>query len=90
MVVFKDDGDARFTEMAEIAGKAGGLSKEQWPGLAIIFRAIAKEEREACAKLAQDYGISRYHYEQEPGKAKQDAFTAANSIAALIRGRGET
>lgn len=44
-------------------------------------------EREACAKLAQDYGISRYHYEQEPGKVKQDAFTAANSIAALIRGR---
>lgn len=47
-------------------------------------------EREACAKIAEDYGKARYAYETEGGKSKQDAFTAANSIAQLIRGRGET
>jgi len=44
-------------------------------------------EREACAKIAEDYGKARYAYETEGGKSKQDAFTAANSIAQLIRGR---
>lgn len=48
-----------------------------------------EKEREACAKVAEEYGIARYHYEAEGRGGKQDAKTAANSIAALIRARGE-
>lgn len=40
-----------FDEQAEIAGEAAGLRPDQWPGLAHIFRSIAKTEREACAAL---------------------------------------
>lgn len=46
-------------------------------------------EREACAKVAEDYGIARYLYEAEGNGGKQDAKTAAEAIASLIRGRGE-
>lgn len=52
--------------------------------------AAVKAEREACAKLAEDYGTARYHYEAEPGRVKQDAMTAAKAVATLIRGREET
>lgn len=45
-------------------------------------------EREACAKVAEEYGIARYLYEAEGNGGKQDAKTAAEAIASLIRGRG--
>lgn len=48
-------------------------------------------EREACAKVADAYG---YHMEKEAFDKGSDAemeamISAANSIASLIRGRGE-
>lgn len=46
-------------------------------------------EREACTKVAEEYGIARYLYEAEGNGGKQDAKTAAEAIASLIRGRGE-
>ena len=49
----------------------------------------AEAEREACAKVAEDYGIARYLYEAEGNGGKQDAKTAAEAIASLIRGRVE-
>lgn len=56
--------------------------------LRTVQRAI-EAERSACAKVAEEYGIARYLYEAEGNGGKQDAKTAAEAIASLIRGRGE-
>lgn len=51
--------------------------------------ALAKE-REACAKVAEEYGIARDNHEKQPNTLKETALGTAKHIATLIRGRGET
>jgi hypothetical protein len=46
-------GKDKFDTYAEIAGGVSGLPERAWPGLAEIFRQIAKDEREACAALIE-------------------------------------
>lgn len=38
----------KYDDMAKIAGSAGGLSEQQWPGLAIILRSLAHDTIKAC------------------------------------------
>lgn len=55
-------GEDKYDAMALIAGPIAGLRREQLAGLAHIFRQIAKDERELCAKLADkaaDYASER-------------------------------
>ncbi|CAA2139491.1 hypothetical protein [Hyphomicrobium sp. ghe19] len=38
----------KFDEMAQIAGKAGGLDEAQWSGLAHILRSVARDAIKEC------------------------------------------
>lgn len=83
-----------WDEQAAIAGEAAGLRPEQWPVLAHIFRTVAAAEREACAKIADEWG-RREDYMNEaktsfiPGADHSERF-ASSGIAAAIRARGAT
>lgn len=46
-------------------------------------------EREACAKVAEEYGIARDNHEKKPNTLKETALGTAKHIATLIRGRQE-
>jgi hypothetical protein len=48
----------KYHAMALIAAGAGGLRDDQVAGLAHIFRQIARDENEACAKAAEECGAS--------------------------------
>lgn len=67
----------RYDEMAKIAGEAAGLRSEQFAGLAHIMRALVRDEREACAKIADAWASSAL--------AVSASRHAASSIAAQIR-----
>lgn len=48
----------KYDAMALISGPIAGLKSEQLPGLAHIYRQIARDEREACAKIADRFDHS--------------------------------
>jgi hypothetical protein len=40
----------KYDSYAEIAGGVSGIPANAWPGLAHIFRQIARDERKACVQ----------------------------------------
>lgn len=79
------DDEERFNKALSYLEQENAVLHEKLRKLEISLAA----EREACAKVAEDYGTARYLYEAEGNGGKQDAKTAAEAIASLIRGRGE-
>lgn len=73
----------KFDAMALIAGPIAGLKPEQLPGLAHIFRSIAKDERKACARMVDEWVAS--HKFASDRKTYGDEMAA--EIAAAIRAR---
>jgi hypothetical protein len=73
-----------FDVMAQTAGKSAGLKPDQWPGLAHIFRAIARDEREACAQIMDQIATTVPVADYDRG------ILAASTIgASMIRSRGK-
>lgn len=81
-----DDGLKQIMDQANLASYLTQENSVLHERVRKLEIALAKE-REACAKVAEEYGIARYHYEAEGKGGKQDAMTAAKVIATLIRGR---
>ena len=71
-----------YDEHAAIAGEAAGLRPEQWAGLAHLLRAIARDEREACAKIVETLNGD---FERDTGPRTENALRSG--IAAAIRNR---
>ena len=76
--------DDKYDALAQTAGSAAGLGPEQIPGLAHILRKLARDERERCARVAEQK-VTRVSFEKPGGEVEVYKWKDGPEIAAAIR-----